>query len=303
MDIIVDATSNVILSDDEIHFEPELDRKYSCPVCISVLKDPVQTRCGHRFCTSCIAGAVRRQDMIRCPVDNTWIHRENDVFLDTAVKREILSLVTLCSNTASGCSWKGEFRDFDDHNAVCLFASVPCPCSCGHTCQRQNLFQHLLLCPNRLEPCQHCHENVAAMIMTKHLLLHCPKFPVNCSLCGESGILREDISRHTDREVGTCPRAVVNCQYAWLGCKSQRQRDIISLHYEDDAAAHVEILSRFVSTLAESQKQNSTVIQEYKTKCETMSIQLQRQERRLSEQERTIAVQCEQLKQIKLNSK
>ena len=32
----------------------ELDTKYLCSVCLQVLREPVQTNCGHRFCESCI---------------------------------------------------------------------------------------------------------------------------------------------------------------------------------------------------------------------------------------------------------
>ena len=35
-------------------FDPELDDKYKCPVCLTALRDPVQTKCGHRFCRICL---------------------------------------------------------------------------------------------------------------------------------------------------------------------------------------------------------------------------------------------------------
>lgn len=38
----------------EAEFEEEPDKKYVCPVCLIVMKDAVQTSCGHRFCQSCI---------------------------------------------------------------------------------------------------------------------------------------------------------------------------------------------------------------------------------------------------------
>jgi hypothetical protein len=38
---------------DEI-FDPPVTQDYECPICITVLRDPVQTPCGHRFCTACI---------------------------------------------------------------------------------------------------------------------------------------------------------------------------------------------------------------------------------------------------------
>ena len=42
----------------------------------------------------------------RCPIDNTLT---NEVFEDTAVKREVLSLNVKCNNEI--CSWNGELRE------------------------------------------------------------------------------------------------------------------------------------------------------------------------------------------------
>ena len=38
---------------DEI-FDPSVSTDYECPVCMLVLRNPVQTQCGHRFCAACI---------------------------------------------------------------------------------------------------------------------------------------------------------------------------------------------------------------------------------------------------------
>ena len=40
-------------------FVHELDPKYTCPVCLLVLRDPVQTKCGHRFCKLCLKRSNR----------------------------------------------------------------------------------------------------------------------------------------------------------------------------------------------------------------------------------------------------
>ena len=40
-------------------FEPSLETKYECPICLMCLREPVQTECGHRFCRSCITRSLR----------------------------------------------------------------------------------------------------------------------------------------------------------------------------------------------------------------------------------------------------
>lgn len=35
-------------------FEPIPQENYECSICLSWLKDPVITKCGHRFCCNCL---------------------------------------------------------------------------------------------------------------------------------------------------------------------------------------------------------------------------------------------------------
>lgn len=47
----------------------KLDRKYVCLICNKVLRDPVQTPCGHRFCENC-ANSLFTNDpdqKVECP--------------------------------------------------------------------------------------------------------------------------------------------------------------------------------------------------------------------------------------------
>ena len=40
-------------------FDPPLENKYECPICLLGLREPVQTPCGHRFCRGCILRSIR----------------------------------------------------------------------------------------------------------------------------------------------------------------------------------------------------------------------------------------------------
>jgi hypothetical protein len=42
---------------DEV-FDPPVSADYECPICIMVLRNPVQTTCGHRHCRGCITRHV-----------------------------------------------------------------------------------------------------------------------------------------------------------------------------------------------------------------------------------------------------
>lgn len=43
----------------DVEFDPPLESKYECPICLMALREAVQTPCGHRFCKACIVKSIR----------------------------------------------------------------------------------------------------------------------------------------------------------------------------------------------------------------------------------------------------
>ena len=41
------------------YFDPPLENKYECSICLLGLREPMQTPCGHRFCGGCILRSIR----------------------------------------------------------------------------------------------------------------------------------------------------------------------------------------------------------------------------------------------------
>ncbi|XP_015777811.1 PREDICTED: TNF receptor-associated factor 6-like [Acropora digitifera] len=46
------------------YFDPPLENKYECPICLLGLREPVQTLCGHRFCRGCILRSMSIKEFI-----------------------------------------------------------------------------------------------------------------------------------------------------------------------------------------------------------------------------------------------
>ncbi|CAG2240948.1 TRAF6 [Mytilus edulis] len=230
---------------DDIDFEEEIDRKYICPICLAVLWDPVQTSCGHRFCKLCLGGLVRgswRFGMSRCPVDKKFFSVTADLFEDNAFKREVLSLRVKCNNHNIGCNWKGELRDYQTHIGSCSYSQENCVYGCGTRVKRLEHDDHKQVCHQRPVNCEHCDEQIFYADLTKHQVLMCEHFPVQCTLCGQTGIKRKDISSHIDVNTGDCPQTIIPCKYASYGCQFQDKRRCMSDHYTADPDHHILLL-------------------------------------------------------------
>ena len=63
-------------------------------------------------------------------------------------------------------------------------------------------------------------------MLQKHQLLVCNKFPVNCGMCGETGIIREVVKQHVDPVAGNCPLVTVKCAFEYVGCHFQVSKEI-----------------------------------------------------------------------------
>ncbi|XP_064642157.1 TNF receptor-associated factor 6-like [Lineus longissimus] len=222
--------------------EPEIDKKYICPVCLSVLKEPVQTKCGHRFCRHCFKTSAGDRFRTKCPVDNTWLSTNKDVFEDAAFKRELLSVNVACPHKNDGCTWSDEYRGLSSHIRSCEYVTETCPLGCERSCSRLTMQQHVQACPNRLEACKLCDDDIKVGDSLKHMILACPKFPVTCSYCSRPDVVRELLGDHVDPVLGDCPNVNVHCQYYTKGCEFSDCRKDMQKHYDENINQHLRLV-------------------------------------------------------------
>ncbi|KAL4829587.1 hypothetical protein H8958_005696 [Nasalis larvatus] len=153
----------------DVEFDPPLESKYECPICLMALREAVQTPCGHRFCKACIIKSIRDAGH-KCPVDNE-ILLENQLFPDNFAKREILSLMVKCPH--EGCLHKMELRHLEIHDQNCPLANVICE-YCNTILIREQMPNHYDLdCPTAPIPCTFstfgCHEKMQRNHLARHL--------------------------------------------------------------------------------------------------------------------------------------
>ncbi|XP_070563452.1 TNF receptor-associated factor 2-like isoform X2 [Ptychodera flava] len=219
-------------------FRNTLESKYLCTKCELILKEPVQTSCGHRYCGPCIDDILKEPQQQLCIVcgkssnsDPASIISPSQIFPDNAIKRELKIQEVRC--IINGCDWTGKFRDYEEHISECEFKVIRCiKTGCTEQFQRRNLADHLeYQCEMRMIVCDFCKED----IVWKELKVHhdsCPKYPLTCEFCDKKNILREKFAEHIDPETGDCEKKVGPCMYQIVGCKAMVEEENPSQHME-----------------------------------------------------------------------
>ncbi|XP_068603849.1 TNF receptor-associated factor 6 [Brachionichthys hirsutus] len=221
----------------DVDFEPPLESKYECPICLMALRNAIQTPCGHRFCKNCIEKSIRDTGQ-RCPVDNEKLS-EDQLFPDNFAKREILSLTVRCPN--SGCAEKMELRHLENHSGLCPFATAPC-LQCQRSVRKSHLEEHEAVeCPRRLVSCPDC---LASFVYEERELhgLQCPFASVTCLYC-ELTLIRDQVESHCDTE---CPKAPMVCNFSTFGCKERMLRHNLAQHMQEFTQMHLHYMAEFL---------------------------------------------------------
>ncbi|MED6284917.1 TNF receptor-associated factor 6 [Characodon lateralis] len=225
----------------DVEFDPPLESKYECPICLMALRNAIQTRCGHRFCKSCIEKSIRDTGQ-RCPVDNEMLS-EDQLFPDNFAKREILSLTVRCPN--SGCADKMELRHLENHLAMCQFATVPCS-QCQQPVRKSYIEEHKTdECQRRPMSCPDC---VASFVFEEKELheQQCPFASVRCQYC-ELDLIRDQMESHCDTD---CPKAPIACNFSMFGCKEKMQRHDLAQHMQEFTQMHMRYMAEFLRSLS-----------------------------------------------------
>lgn len=151
-------SESTAMSSYDYVFLAEVPDEYTCPICSNPMKEPVQTKCGHRFCRLCLEKSMER--MQECPIDRGDLDADTptDIFPDKASERKILDFEVKCPNEIDGCQWTGELRNVEAHEASCDFVKVKCGnVNCSAIVLRWDLQHHKSeLCPRRTVSCIYC---------------------------------------------------------------------------------------------------------------------------------------------------
>ncbi|KAM8938840.1 TNF receptor-associated factor 6 isoform 2-T2 [Pelodytes ibericus] len=272
--------SSLVMEEKEgydVEFDPPLENKYECPICLMALREAVQTPCGHRFCKACILQSLRDAGH-KCPVDNE-ILLETQLFPDNFAKREILSLTVKCPN--QGCVAKMELRHLEHHKLKCEFASVECR-QCLLPFQRSRLEEHMRLdCSRRQVSCENCALQLAYEDKPDHDQ-NCPLAFVTCEYCNQANLIRNQLHTHCDMD---CAMAPITCTYSQFGCTEKMQRHELALHLQEFTQAHMRMMAQTLrsSSLLPSPADCSHETQHLRETIEQLEGRLVRQDHQIRE--------------------
>ncbi|XP_051899805.1 TNF receptor-associated factor 2-like [Pristis pectinata] len=129
----------------------DYNRKYYCGACGLLMRDPVQTECGHRFCETCHKKVLK--ELMMCPsclrdkeiYERVSVATFEKCFKDRAIAKEILNLEVSCLN--QGCTWTGPLREREaEHKMNCEQNLRRCPFSvvgCEEMISNHKIEEHI----------------------------------------------------------------------------------------------------------------------------------------------------------------
>ncbi|UJR22219.1 hypothetical protein I4U23_025283 [Adineta vaga] len=100
-----------------------IDQQYKCKICSRILRNPVQLKCGHRQCKSCVEYSLQAE-RLKCPECSQETH-QNEIRPDKGAKNDMKVLEIFCSY----CDWNGSFREYETHlqqahtNPICEYCN------------------------------------------------------------------------------------------------------------------------------------------------------------------------------------
>ncbi|XP_012148203.1 TNF receptor-associated factor 6 isoform X3 [Megachile rotundata] len=178
------AEENVLCGDSAKEY---LEPRFECPICLTWLRDPVLTSCGHKFCSQCIYTWLQKEGAC-CPVDSKPLKSESDLFRDLYTSREISQQRMHCPYQQFGCEVNLSPVDMESHISQCMFkgqlsnsetmhchfknvgcTETFCTEEDLHTHLERNINQHLTMVVKALPQESASRNNVSALVAESKL--------------------------------------------------------------------------------------------------------------------------------------
>lgn len=222
---------------DEKLNNPEL----VCPICTTILRDPVGTNCKlgiHVFCKSCLGQWLSSNNT--CPTCRCEIQRNIDEYKTIYVVKNILGgFKCKCK-----CSWSGTYDQLTKHlTNECKLSELMCQNTkfgCHEKYSGFNKSKHLDICQYHQVPCLDCKTLILRKNQKDHSENQCPETNAECKLCKQK-IIRKLMDQHVYQE---CPELDVPCEYKNYGCTAPLKLKNILSHLKNECKYHTSLIEQ-----------------------------------------------------------
>ncbi len=279
-------------SKNEVTFVDNVDR-WKCPLCIQVLRDPVQTLCGHRCCETCLNDHITQNgDPSKCPVGESDCEmvsiKERTLFKDASARREILNLLVKCLYHVFGCREKIEWRKYEEHIRHCNFKRWPCVYQdngCPEMLKDNDFANHVKMCKYQPRPCTICKQVDAHEAGCPNRSFSCTYQPFGCRFEGTMPELEEHskqfMPQHLEMSVMSVNKMVKENEHLKAQLKDVTNQNNITQkkieHLEKENKEMVEKMRKMETTMSEQNgkfKQMETRVTSLSHDLNTQQIEL-----------------------------
>ncbi|XP_033374287.1 TNF receptor-associated factor 1 isoform X2 [Parus major] len=212
-------------------------QKFLCSNCNNILKQALQTLCGHRNNKTAICQKCKEEDPNTLGEES--LLAEERAFGDAAINKEISELRVHC--VTLGCSWSGIMKDFEEHQSLCEYALIPCHTGCGHVVMRRKLADHLENgCVNNVTVCQQCQRSLPSSEFQEH----------SCegSLCKEQKPVQAETASK-EKSHSTSSASKDGCCFSEVGCAFRGSKEKLKEHEKSSVGAHMLLLLQHIRQL------------------------------------------------------
>ncbi|NXA34848.1 TRAF2 factor, partial [Eudromia elegans] len=213
-------------------------QKYLCSNCNNILKKALQTLCGHRYCSACLAWIVRNnknpicqkcKEEDPCTLSEGSLLAEERAFGDAAINKEISELQVHC--VTLGCSWSGIMKNFEEHQSLCEYALIPCHTGCGHMVMRKKLADHLEnRCVNNVTMCPKCKQSLSSSEYQWYFVIFLPFFYPQQN--HSTALINKD-----------------GCRFSEAGCSFRGSKEKLKEHEKVAVGSHMLLLLQLIKEL------------------------------------------------------
>ena len=262
----------------DLPLKESLPTRWTCPLCLLLMDQPIQTARGQLACKSCFTKAKGSSNL--CPIDHKPIG-PTEFFSDRYAQRTISQLQTWCTNVHNDCNWEGTVGELTNHVNKCIHRTIICE-ECHQPLPHKNLTQHQQsLCPQRNILCQFCANEIRAIDSLTHID-HCTLRPTACPHCLKTDITLDKLYEHIQMCFASHQPTV--CPFSSIGCKTVLRDTPVRTHISSHIHQHAVLISANLKEAQRATNNAHSLLSQERQKIQTLTQQVHTHQKKIAKQ-------------------